>query len=65
MTNTAIIAAVIMLVLLFLKVPVFVSVISATVAYFTMNPSFPQQILAQRWTEICGRSTRTGESTGA
>ncbi len=48
MTNTAIIAAVIMLVLLFLKVPVFVSVISATVAYFTMNPSFPQQILAQR-----------------
>lgn len=48
MINPAVLAAIIMLVLLFLKVPVFASVISATVTYFFLNPSLPQQIMAQR-----------------
>lgn len=46
--NPAILAAIVMLVLLFLKVPVFASVISSTVVYFFLNPGLPQQILAQR-----------------
>ena len=48
LNNPAVIAAILMLVLLFLKVPVFASVISATAAYFFLNPSLPQQIMAQR-----------------
>ena len=43
-----IIATVIMLVLLFLKVPVFVSVMSGAVTYFLLTPKIPAQILAQR-----------------
>ena len=46
--NPAILAAIVLLVLLFLKVPVFASVISSTVVYFFLNPGLPQQILAQR-----------------
>jgi tripartite ATP-independent transporter DctM subunit len=42
------IAAIIMLVLLFLKVPVFASVLSGAVAYFALTPGVPTQIFAQR-----------------
>jgi tripartite ATP-independent transporter DctM subunit len=42
------IAAIIMLVLLFLKVPVFASVLSGAVAYFALSPNVPTQIFAQR-----------------
>ena len=41
-------AAVIMLVLLFLKVPVFISVLSGGVTYFILSPSIAGQILVQR-----------------
>lgn len=41
-------AAIIMLVLLFLKVPVFISVLSGAVTYFLLSPAIPQQIFAQR-----------------
>ncbi|AOT68640.1 TRAP transporter large permease [Geosporobacter ferrireducens] len=42
------IAAIIMLVLLFLKVPVFASVLAGSVAYFSLTPNVPTQIIAQR-----------------
>lgn len=44
------IAGVVMLVLLFLKVPVFSSVISASVIYFVMTPTVSTKIMAQRIT---------------
>lgn len=42
------IAAIIMLILLFLKVPVFASVLAGSVAYFSLTPNVPTQIIAQR-----------------
>ncbi|WP_422444816.1 TRAP transporter large permease [Thermoanaerobacterium sp. DL9XJH110] len=41
-------AAVIMLVLLFLKVPVFASILAGSVVYFALTPNIPTQIIAQR-----------------
>ena len=41
-------ASIIMLVLLFLKVPVFASVFTAAAAYFFLMPDLPQQIVVQR-----------------
>lgn len=41
-------AAIIMLVLLFLKIPVFISVLSGSVVYFALTPNVPTQIIAQR-----------------
>jgi len=46
--NVIALAAIIMLILLFLKVPVFVSVLGGAVVYFVMTPNIPTQILAQR-----------------
>lgn len=41
-------AAIVMLVLLFLKVPVFASVLAGAVIYFNFTPSVPTKIIAQR-----------------
>jgi tripartite ATP-independent transporter DctM subunit len=41
-------AALVMLVLLFLKMPVFASVLAGSVAYFFLHPELPTQIMAQR-----------------
>lgn len=41
-------AAVVMLVLLFLKVPVFNAILAGSITYFIFTPSVPTQILAQR-----------------
>lgn len=41
-------AAIVMLSLLFLKVPVFASVLSGAVTYFVLTPNLPGQILVQR-----------------
>lgn len=46
--NPVAVAGIIMLVLLFMKVPVFSAVISASVIYFSLQPSIPTKILAQR-----------------
>jgi len=46
--STVGLAALILLVLLFLKVPVFVSILSASVTYFILTPNIPQLIIAQR-----------------
>ena len=46
--NIVALAAVIMLVTLFLKVPVFISVLAGSVTYFMMHPELPAQIMAQR-----------------
>jgi tripartite ATP-independent transporter DctM subunit len=46
--NVVAIAVIVMLVLLFLKVPVFVSVFAGSVAYFFLTPGVPTQIIAQR-----------------
>lgn len=43
-----VIAALIMLILLFLKVPVFVSVLAGAVTYFSLTPGLPTRIFAQR-----------------
>lgn len=40
--------AIIILVFLFLKIPVFISVLAGSVAYFALTPSVPTQIIAQR-----------------
>ncbi|MDI3535015.1 MAG: hypothetical protein PWQ82_1380 [Thermosediminibacterales bacterium] len=41
-------AALIMLILLFLKLPVFASVLAGSVVYFALTPNVPTQIIAQR-----------------
>jgi tripartite ATP-independent transporter DctM subunit len=41
-------AAAVMLILLFLKIPVFVSVLAGSVTYFILSPDIPAQIMAQR-----------------
>lgn len=46
--NVVAIAAIIMLILLFLKTPVFISVLAASVTYFSLMPSVPTRIIAQR-----------------
>lgn len=42
------IASIVLLVLLFLKVPVFISVLAGSIVYFINTPSVPSQIIAQR-----------------
>ena len=42
------VALIVMLVLLFMKVPVFLSVIAGSAVYFFMNPAVGSMILAQR-----------------
>lgn len=46
--NAIIIAVALMLVLLFMKVPVWLSVIAGTASYFFLNPAVTSMILAQR-----------------
>lgn len=46
--DPVLLAGIVMLVLLFLKVPVFSSVLSASVIYFVMMPGVPAKIMAQR-----------------
>lgn len=46
--NVIIVASIILLVCLFLKVPVFISVLAGTLTYFLFNPYVPQMIFAQR-----------------
>lgn len=46
--SPVVIAVVLMLVLLFLKVPVWISVIAGTASYFFLNPAVSSMILAQR-----------------
>lgn len=46
--EVVIIAALIMIVLLFLKVPVFASVLAGAVTYFSLMPELPTRIFAQR-----------------
>jgi len=41
-------SAIVMLVLLFLKIPVFASVFAGSVTYFALTPSLPTRIIAQR-----------------
>jgi len=42
------IAITVLLVTLFLKMPVFISILSASVVYFMFQPQLPAQIMAQR-----------------
>lgn len=46
--NAVAISSIIMLVLLFLKVPVFASVFAGSVSYFMLTPTLPTQLIAQR-----------------
>ena len=48
MSSTIATALVVMLVLLFMKVPVFLSVIAGSAIYFFLNPAVSSMILAQR-----------------
>ena len=46
--NAVALAALLLLALLFLKVPVFIAILSASVTYFALTPNIPQLIIAQR-----------------
>ena len=48
MEGTVMLSAAVLLVLLFLKVPVFVSVLAGGVTYFLMVPNLPGTIFVQR-----------------
>jgi len=48
MSNVLIIAAIVMLVLLFLKVPVYIAVLGGSMVYFVMNPDINAVIFAQQ-----------------
>lgn len=48
MNQTIIIAAFVMLFLLFMKAPVFIAVLSGSVSYFMLNPNMVSQVFAQR-----------------
>lgn len=48
--STVALAALILLVFLFLKIPVFIAILSASVTYFIFTPNIPQLIIAQRVT---------------
>nr|WP_319490004.1 TRAP transporter large permease [uncultured Caproiciproducens sp.] len=48
--NPIVIAAIVLLICLFMKVPVFVSVLAGSVSYFILQPSLPSLIFAQRVT---------------
>jgi tripartite ATP-independent transporter DctM subunit len=48
MSWVVIAAAAVMLILLFLKAPVFIAVLSGPFVYFILNPELPAQIMAQR-----------------
>jgi tripartite ATP-independent transporter DctM subunit len=50
MNNIVIVAAIVMLVCMFLKTPVFVSVLAGSVTYFSMTPEASAQLIAQRFT---------------
>nr|WP_073270160.1 TRAP transporter large permease [Alkalibacter saccharofermentans] len=46
--NVVALSAIVILVLLFLKIPVFITLLSGSVVYFMLTPSVPVQIIAQR-----------------
>ena len=48
MSNVLLIAAIVMLVLLFLKVPVYISVLGGAMVYFVMNPGVNPIVFAQQ-----------------
>jgi len=48
MSNVLILAAIVMLVLLFLKVPVYIAVLGGSMVYFVMNPSINAIVFAQQ-----------------
>jgi len=48
MSSSLLVMMIVFLVLLFLRVPVFVSILAGCVAYFLMNPDVPAMIAAQR-----------------
>lgn len=50
MSSSLIIVMLVFLILLFLRVPVFVSILAGCVAYFLLNPEVPALIAAQRMT---------------
>ena len=48
--NATVIAAVVLLVLILMKVPVFAAILSGSVVYFIMTPDLPTQLISQRIT---------------
>lgn len=48
MNNTVLICAIILLIFLFLKMPVYLSILSASVVYFFLNTTTSSQMIAQR-----------------
>ena len=48
MNNILLLASIVMLVLLFLKVPVFIAVLGGSMVYFVMNPNINPVIFAQQ-----------------
>jgi tripartite ATP-independent transporter DctM subunit len=50
MNDVVVLAAMVMIVFMFLKVPVFLSVLAGSVLYFAMTPDASDQLIAQRFT---------------
>ena len=48
MSNVLMLSAIVMLVLLFFKVPVFIAVLGGSMVYFVMNPGINTVIFAQQ-----------------
>jgi tripartite ATP-independent transporter DctM subunit len=53
MSTIILITFIVLLILLFLKVPVYISLLSASALYFLLNPSVNAQILAQKFLTGC------------
>lgn len=56
MNSSVGIMSLILLVLLFLKIPVFVAVLGASVVYFIMTPGINPAVFAQHWIRECDTS---------
>ena len=52
MSNVLMLSAIVMLVLLFFKVPVFIAVLGGSMVYFVMNPGINTVIFAQQATLV-------------
>lgn len=48
MSDVLVLAAIVMLVLLFLKVPVYIAVLGGSMVYFVMNPGINSVVFAQQ-----------------
>ena len=59
MSNVLMLSAIVMLVLLFFKVPVFIAVLGGSMVYFVMNPGINTVIFARSEERRVGKECRS------